>query len=81
MNETTYIYNGYKPYLGDKFTDSEKHGMLYYVSRSVYDEESETWSEPSKYEEITIGFASSLPEYAVTESTPGKYKYRLESIL
>ena len=54
--------------------DSEKHGMLYYVSRSVYDEESETWSEPSKYEEITIGFASSLPEYAVTESTPGKYK-------
>lgn len=75
VNETTYIYNGYKPYLGDKFTDSEKHGMLYYVSRSVYDEESETWSEPSKYEEITIGFASSLPEYAVTESTPGKYKY------
>ena len=75
VNDTTYIYNGYKPYLGDKFTDSEKHGMLYYVSRSVYDEESETWSEPSKYEEITIGFASSLPEYAVTESTPGKYKY------
>ena len=28
VNETTYIYNGYKPYLGDKFTDSEKHGML-----------------------------------------------------
>ena len=75
VNETTYIYNGYKPYLGDKFTDSEKHGMVYYESRSVYDEESKTWSEPSKYEEITIGFASSLPEYAVTESTPGKYKY------
>ena len=56
VNETTYIYNGYKPYLGDKFTDSEKHGMVYYESRSVYDEESKTWSEPSSLSALQAVF-------------------------
>ena len=75
VEDTTYIYNGYKPNLGAKFTDSEKHSLVYYESRSVYDEESGKWSEASDFSEIVIGFASSLSEYAVTENTPGRYKY------
>ena len=67
VEDTTYIYNGYKPNLGAKFTDSEKHSLVYYESRSVYDEESGKWSEASDFSEIVIGFASSLSEYAVTE--------------
>ena len=75
VEDTTYIYNGYKPNLGAKFTDSEKHSLVYYESRSVYNEESGKWSEASDFSEIVIGFASSLSEYAVTENTPGRYKY------
>ena len=58
VEDTTYIYNGYKPNLGAKFTDSEKHSLVYYESRSVYDEESGKWSEASDFSEIVIGFAS-----------------------
>lgn len=72
---TTYTYNGYKPDLGNKFADASGHSMTYYESRSVYDSETDTWSEASAYQEIVVGFASSLAEYAVTESETGIYKY------